>query len=583
MKFKHINIKILAFPAVVVGVLLWLLWPILGSPYVADDIPNSQRSAHLDFYSENWLQFVFRITRQWMKNEGRIFPVAVFENVLLFHSVHSRFLYKALQLVFVVVLIMMLAYLVHLLTHCGKTAMLSVVFFAVALQVRVWYDPTISFGLLLPSVGIKSIAAFILILLGMRSETKLNQRAFFAAGAVCWSLALMQYEVVILLAPIAVLIALHENEGTKLRRIAGVCTIGLPSFAYAILSHLVRSGAHPSPAYSTNFDPSAFLPTLKYQVLGAVPLTVPYSRVDNRFGIGGTITHLSTPQVIFCSVVVFGIAYLIFSTGDLPRKTRATLFLTGAIFLVHPAIPTSLSVRWQEEVGPGHAYLPVMLQYLGTSMLLLVATIEINNLIKKLIQNNKVLFRGISIGFATILSIVSVATICVNRSGIEYANATYRGFRVDREIFEATVRRGLIKESMGGGVFLYSAFDPALWVNKEYVMWLGGPTVADFGQPASMIGCRELGEAKCLADNGGIYIVEHNREGTPTATFTILRNWWEMPTSSMDIESTWAIARDPNELLCGNSLAKEINGWWVSTCGVGDSETLERIQAQFAL
>jgi len=73
----------------VIGMLMRLLWAVLGTPYVADDIPNSQRSAGLAAARESLIDFTFRLTRQWMKNEGRFFPVSVFENSLLFYTVHS--------------------------------------------------------------------------------------------------------------------------------------------------------------------------------------------------------------------------------------------------------------------------------------------------------------------------------------------------------------------------------------------------------------------------------------------------------------------------------------------------------------
>jgi len=566
-----------------VGILLWFLWPILDSAYVADDIPNSQRSAHLAFYSENWLQFVIRGTRQWMQSEGRFFPVATLENVLLFHTIHSRFIYKSLQLIFILFLILTLSYLVRLLTNCWRASLLVLIFFAASLQVRVWYDPTISFGLLLPSVGIKAICALILILLGIRSEKKWYRRSYFFVASISWSLALMQYEVVLLIAPLAVLIAYHETQYTKRVRLAAVVAIALPSVTYTIFSFVIRSGVRPSTAYTTNFDPSAFLPTLKYQVLGAIPLTVPYSRVDNRLRISDTIAHLSVLNIIFCLVALVGIAHLILGLGVFSRKTRATVFLFGVILIVMPAVPTSLSVRWQAEVGPGHAYLPVMLQYLGTTILLLVATIETKNLIKLLIRKNKTVLKSLTVCFATVLSVGSIAIICVNRSGIEFTNSTFRGFQSDREIFEATVRRGLVDNSLRDGVFLYSKYDPNLWINMEYVKWLGGPTIANFGSPATMIACRELGDEKCLKKNGGIFILEYSSTGSAVAVITVLRDWSKAPTSKEDIESTLAIARNRSDLMCGRSKAQMRNGWWVSKCDVGEVGVLQKIQQQYGV
>ena len=584
MKLKRVAIerhRELIASASICGLLVWLLWPILSSAYVADDIPNSQRSAQLAFNSEGLIHFVVRGTRQWMQNEGRFFPVAVLENVLLFNYVHSRFLYKSLQLVAIVGLIGSLAILIHLLTRNFKASLLLIVYFGVALQVRVWYDPTISFGILLPSVGLKAIFALIFVLLGIRSCKKWATNSCFGAAFTLWFLALMQYEVVLLLCPIVLLIALSEINHSKLRRLIGVSAIGLPSAIYLLASQLIRSGVQPSPAYTTNFDPSAFLPTLKYQVLGAVPLSVPYSRVDRRFGIENAIANLSIPQLVFCLSAAISVAYIIITIGDLSRRSTIVIFLCGVVFLLLPAIPTSLSVRWQSEVGKGHAYLPVLLQYLGTSLLLLAATVVLKTLLNQLFSKHRFVKRTMSILFAMFISSVSIAIINTNRAGITYTNEAFEGYKVDREIFEASVRRGLVPTSWAEGVFLHASFDPALWMNKEYVKWLGGPTLTSFGKPSSMITCREVRDTKCIMDNGGIFILEHTVGGSATAIMVDLQRWWVPPESSNQIKSVNAIAKVKGDLLCGKLQAQRKNGWWVSTCEVGDSNILEKIKNQY--
>jgi hypothetical protein len=584
VKLKQLNIgtyREVVASLTVSGLFLWLLWPILGSAYIADDIPNSQRSAQLAFNSESLIHVVIRAIRQWMHNEGRFFPVAVIENALIFNYIHSRFLYKSLQLVAIVALVGSLVILIHLLTKNLKASLLVIVYFGVALQVRVWYDPTISFGILLPSVGLKAMFAFILVLLGIRSCRKWVANAYFIAACIIWLLALMQYEVVLLLSPIALLIALSEVDCSKLRRLIGVGVICVPSVIYLLASQLIRSGVQPSPAYTTNFDPSAFLPTLKYQVLGAVPLSVPYSHIDSRFGIGEAIANLSIPQIVFCLLAAVCIAYLIITIGHLSKRTTIVIFLCGVVLLLFPAIPTSLSVRWQSEVGKGHAYLPVLLQYLGTSLLLLATTVVLKTLLNRLFSKHRVAKRTMNFLFAMFISSVSIAIINTNRAGITYTNEAFKGYQVDREIFEASVRRGLVPTSWAEGVFLHASFDPALWMNKEYVKWLGGPTLAIFGKPSSMITCRELRDTKCVMDNGGIFILEHTDGGSATAILVDLKRWWARPESSNQVKSVNAIAKVKGDLLCGKLQAQRKNGWWVSTCEVADSNVLEKIKNQY--
>ncbi len=569
--------------AAVIGMLVWLLWPVLGTPYVADDIPNSQRSAGLAAARESLIDFTFRLTRQWMKNEGRFFPMSVFENSLLFHTVHSRLIYKSLQLMFVLFLALSLAALVQLLTRNWRAALLTVIFFSVALQVRVWYDPTISFGLLLPSTGIKAVLALCFVVIGIRAKRKSSTVLYFGGAAALWCLALMQYEVVIFLGSIGVLISFHETNGVKIKRIAGALSLVIPSFFFLIASRLIRNGVVASPAYATNLDMGIVLQTLKHQIIGAIPLSVPYSRVDKRLAIGGAITQLSGVQIVLCIAMTSVVSLIIWQLKYTPLKTRLFLLCSGIVLLIFPAVPTSLSVRWQMEVGPGNAYLPVMLQYLGTSLLLLFFVMEFKNVITPKSHKRSVLVSLCIASLSFAIGAMSVIAISTNRSGIEYASEFYSGFRVDREIFEAAVRRDLIPGSLSGGVFMSAAYDPALWVNVEYIHWLGGPVLSTLGKPQTLIACKNVGEEICQKELGGMYFLEHSQSGAPTAVFAVIRNWWKVPTKSEDLLDLWSIASDRDDLLCGIVKAEKQGEWWVGRCSIGDGVILEKIKSQYSL
>jgi hypothetical protein len=566
----------------VFGTLFWLLWPILDSAYIADDIPNSQRSAGLKAANETLIDFTFRLTRQWMKNEGRFFPVSVFENALIFNTVHSRFLYKLLELLAAAVLASCLAVFVQLIARNWKVTLLTVTAFCVALQVRFWYDPTISFGLLLPSTGIKALVALCLIVAGIRSHKRGITVCTFTSASILWSLALMQYEIVLLLGSIVILIALHEVQYSYRKRLAGVLAIISPSIVFLIISRVIRSGIVASPAYATNLDIGAVSRALKYQLLGGVPLSVPMSGVDERSGVWNTVRTLSIVEILIACIAIIVMIFLLKSLEKLATRTRITIFVSGLALFILPAVPTSLSVRWQSELGPGHAYLPIMLQYLGTALLLVTATTETMYALRILRSRMGRTFEPLVLVTAFVLSILSVVTICTNRSGIVYTNYSYVGFKIDREIFEGATRLGLLSNSLTDGVLLSATHDPALWVNREYVSWLGGPLIRSFGRPQEMISCRVSGAQECQMSNGGLYIIEHNDFGEVTAAFVTVKDWWKSPTTTKDVKSVSAISKQRENLLCGSEDARKISGWWLSDCSLIDEIMFQKIKAQYA-
>ena len=175
-----------------------------------------------------------------------------------------------------------------------------------------------------------------------------------------------------------------------------------------------------------------------------------------------------------------------------------------------------------------------------------------------------------------------MASFDSNRSGIVYTNKSYIGFRIDREIFEGAMRLGRLENSLTDGVLLSATYDPALWVNREYVSWLGGPLIQSFGRPQDLISCRVSGAKECQMSNGGLYIIEHNDSGGATAVFIIVKNWWNSPSTTKDVMSVNAISRQRENLLCGVEAARKKSGWWLSDCSLIDEIMFQKIKAQYA-
>jgi hypothetical protein len=276
------------------------------------------------------------------------------------------------------------------------------------------------------------------------------------------------------------------------------------------------------------------------------------------------------------------VAYIIWGITYPTLRTRFLLLSSGIIFLILPAVPTSLSVRWQLEVGPGHAYLPVMLQYLGASLLLILITVESKNAVAYVFHGKNVLVSVGVIFVAFLMSMLSVLTVNTNRTGIEYTSASFSGFRTDREIFEAAVRRNLLPDSLADGVLMSATYDPALWVNQEYVSWLGGPVLSALGKPQSLISCRAAQDKNCQKKNGALFFLEHSSSGTATAIFSVLRNWWKPPTKAEDFLEIRSISKDREALLCGKAQAQKQDNWWVGKCLVDDGAILEKIKTEYS-
>jgi hypothetical protein len=203
-------------------------------------------------------------------------------------------------------------------------------------------------------------------------------------------------------------------------------------------------------------------------------------------------------------------------------------------------------------------------------------------IIRRLTRRSVSLQRAVTVITATLISVVSVTVIYTNRAGIEYTRDSFNGFKVDREIFEAATRRGLLGSSFNNGVLLSSTYDPALWMNKEYVSWLGGPSIKSFGRPQQMITCQLSGEELCMSENGGMLLIETTRDERATAVVVTLHKWWAVPRFEEEIELVEAISSRREDLLCGQSEAEYSSGWWTTKCLTIDETLLQNIQSHYA-
>jgi hypothetical protein len=147
----------------VLSLLGWAFWPIIDSALQGDDVPNSMRSAVLRSVSQSRWTAITQSVGQWLKNEGRFFPVSAIENVYLFSTIHSVTLYKFCQWLSVIVLIALFSWFATSMSGVRQFYPLFLLAIGAAIQTRNWYDPTFGFGLLLQSTFLKVVLSAILL------------------------------------------------------------------------------------------------------------------------------------------------------------------------------------------------------------------------------------------------------------------------------------------------------------------------------------------------------------------------------------------------------------------------------------
>lgn len=452
---------------IAIAVLGWSLWPITSSALHGDDIPNSMRSAVLKFTGESRWQHISSAVGQWLQNEGRFFPISAIENVYLFSTVHSVAVYKFVQWMTLICLVLVMTWFVRLLS--GSNGVLPVIAFGVvaALQTRNWYDPTFGFGLLLQSVALKVFLSAIFLHYWIT-----GRRCLFwgALSLILWTTALLQYEVVITLLPILGVVALMSSTKRISRRFVVVMPHLVISVIYLVISQLLRDGKAVSPAYATNTDLHTVVPTYARQLSASVPFSAHLWNVTPATVIGAT-------SVV--ALAIFG------SLGVLATKTLSCdaeinssrdhgiigLFAIGINLIVGPGLPTSLSLRWQAELSWGLGYLPVFLQYLGVALVIVAVILWLRTRTQLVVVLRCIL---------TLVVALCAISATANRTLLIENVRAQEPARWSREFYEASVRMGFFDQVADGSIIESSVSDPNSWISNYFTLWLGGPNNLTF-------------------------------------------------------------------------------------------------------
>lgn len=447
-----------------------LLWPVLRTPFAGDDIQGSQIRAHVETTGEGLLDVIQRVNGTWAAAEGRFFPVAVVEGVLLHWATPDRDVYKALQVAVPLVLILLAGLFVALLTRDRWTGVLTMAVLVPLHQLRRWHDPLTQFSLQQPSVAAKIILSLALIVLAMRASSTRRFVISVGAAAALWVLAVLNYEITYPLTIVPLALILAERNVRRSRKWASLLLITVPTLV--LLTHVIqlRADAPPvkSPAYTTRLDAAEVVPALGKQLSGTLPLSYPVLSGGDVPAASDALNAAGS-RTLGAGVALAVVFYLAARRSKImDLRTALTLTGIGLAWLCLPAMVVSTSVRWQEELDWGAAYIPVYQQGLGLAIL---ATGALG-----LVRATTPFARWTRGATAVLLAAAAVVglTLPPTRVISDWVADGWRGMRHSRDVFDAAGRDGFF-DVLAGKTVLSPHADGVYWFNGSYVEWLGGP------------------------------------------------------------------------------------------------------------
>ena len=308
---------------------------------------------------------------------GRINPFATF-HFLVFYFIPDVFAYK-LMLVLLTLLDGVLFYrFLSLWGRDHRPALMALLIVPLCFQLRLYHDPLNSYYGLMQVMLCELLGSLNLFLRWLR-EKKPSQLFF---SLLLFAMGLMSYEMFFPLTALFLLPALDSEK-----KLFPAVRKMLPHIMLAVflfgLSMLLRRNITEATAYNgTTFAPDlkAILTALSYQLRAAFPLScrisgydaalfgkrIPWDTVFNT-SLSRWISGICWQDLIACLILA-----VILNGSPVPEKAKFSWMrvLFALLLWVLPGLVISLSEKYQQDLYPGVAYIPVFFSYFGAALLL---------------------------------------------------------------------------------------------------------------------------------------------------------------------------------------------------------------------
>lgn len=336
--------------------------PLVGSPYMHDDIPNRNwaTTSIPDTFRQAW-----DLNQQWMTREGRFFPGGFFFTIPVFQVFDSRVAYMTWLVVVNLVLFALVAFLVYRLTRSPFITATSTVVLGACMQAR--------FGVIDGVQAFAGLVQFSLILtilagFGCAYILRTGRRWMVIPVVVAWSWAITAYEVSLFMLP-AVVLLLWVGCGfrDRARSAWALGALLVPAAAQFLVSTYLRSQVTAGSASYTTDLHGPVIPTFIKQFSAALPSS------QYMIGTQSLRDMLPITSLLLIFVVLAVPVFLLWRPAlgagtSVARRVSFGLIAVGVWAWTIPAVLAGISVRWQNELQWGQGYIYSIYQYVGVAL-----------------------------------------------------------------------------------------------------------------------------------------------------------------------------------------------------------------------
>jgi len=358
------------------------LTPILRSPLLGDDAFNSYMTGYMKYHGIFGLDFLQIYNSRVIAAEGRFIPGMTLLQFTMWSLTQSAVTIKTVQVLAILSDVLLLYVFVIKYSRSRSLALWSSLIVLATFEIRDFYDPYAGIVIVMQLIMAALLGSFILIvdeLDGPSSGWRIP------LSVALYAVACLTYETAYLYLAIIVLLFWFRS-GSIRTTLAGSSPFVAVLAILGVIDLFARSAAKIAAVpigtptgigeWAIAFKPLVVLGTWYWQTAGAIPLV--YVALDPKHYFPSferiVFRHSTIAPLLFVATLVTGFLFLRNSAARSPENRRGVPLwqsaLIGALMAILPGALIALSPRWQLEVTPGLAYLPVYQAGFGIAILI---------------------------------------------------------------------------------------------------------------------------------------------------------------------------------------------------------------------
>lgn len=358
-------------------------------------------------------EYLTQITRELCVGGTRFLPLhfVVYSTTWTSHP----FAHRAIRLLLFLLSNLALAVFIRLWLGSARPALLSLASLGFLVQIRDYHDPLLGFGGLLLAVCLINLIALIVLTLGIEHR---NAWTHVCLSSLLFLLALWTYEASLAFLVAHFLIARRRGIQFALPALA----VTLLSLALHAVMRVTQSGGYPGTSLSLGAE--AVLRTLLLQLFGTLPLSFSW-----KLAVSSSVSEFGGALALF-ALLFFVLSKSLAEVVQRPLPRAGEVIAIGLSLALLPAIPVAISAKYQFELHPGLAYIPVHVSILGLAILFGVW-------LDRLILSGR--------GRAVAVAVCSVLAAATFVSNVHIGRRAAAAFTAPRELTERALATPLAK------------------------------------------------------------------------------------------------------------------------------------------